>query len=369
MLTDLAEFRLLRAVATGQVGAFPTLWNAQVGSVWSVVRALCPDDTEALGWVTGFRVELDGRASTLDPSTPVATQVGLALLAHLLPSFADDGALPEGRVPPGEDGLRLLPARARLLYLCSLFFDLPEDGVARVAGPDAPLRVREVARRLEPAGDTDAHLAAHASLLRTPPAAALFLPPGAEPPPPPSRVGWWALAVTLVVALALSPFGRDLFFGASWSELGALHGSTLTAEGLLLESDPGLLVGRLSGEGVPSKLVEVPPLTDAGLTLVGARVVPGSPPGVVLVYTSATALFTLQHHERSLPEGGSVVATRDTPVGALAAVDTGAGVSVGWTEGGTSWILSASVPPEELLATAERVRAGRVAAPAPAPGG
>lgn len=367
-MTDLSEYRLARAVQTGQVGAFPTFWNAQAGKLWSVARAMSASDADALGWMTSFRVELERLSPGLDPSAPLGPQVGVALCRHLEASFVDRSPLPAGDLPATEESLRRIPDRARLLYLLTLFFDVPEASLADVAGADAPGLIRAVMARLEPVADTDAHLATHLSLLRTPPAGALFLPPGSEPAPKPSRLGWWAAGVALLLAFIVSPVGRDLYHRTSWGDLEAMHTQTLTGPGLVLEGDPAALAGRLAGEGVPSGLAVVPPLTDAGLTLVGARVVEGIPPGVVFVYSSPDALWTLQHHDLGLPSGGTVLATRTTPDGELQAVEGKEGPSVAWADGRTLWVLSAAVPPDTLLAYAERIRAARPPPSIPWPG-
>ena len=136
----------------------------------------------------------------------------------------------------------------------------------------------------------------------------------------------------------------------------------------MLEGDPAALAGRLSGEGVPSSLALVPPLAEVGLTLVGARILPGIPPAVVFVYSSPDALWTLQHHDLGLPTGGTVLATRATPDGELQAVEGPDGPSVAWAEGRTLWVLSAAVPPDALLTRAERIRAARPPPSIPWPG-
>lgn len=360
-LADLASFRLVRALRAGQPGAFPSLWNAQAGSVWSVVRAMVATDAVALGWMTSFRVELGELVVGFDPEIPLAEQVGLALHAHLAPAFRRDAPLPEGPLAPDDAGLRALPERARLLYLLALYFDLADDDLARRAGGDAPALVRAVAHRLEPAEDTDAHQVAHAALLRNPPATALILPPGADTPPPRRPWGWWIAGALLVAAIAGGFAARAMLTRTSWSELTALHVSTLAGPNLMLQGDPGRLSAQLSAAGLPSDLLSVPELTSAGLTLLGGRALPGAVPGVVLVYSAGTELWTLQHHERPRPEGGDVVASAGEGAAELDAVSAGGVVVVAWTEGDTLWLLGSGATPAEILQKAEDIRAHRAA--------
>lgn len=367
-LTDLAEFRLIRAVRAGQLGAFASLWNAWSGSVWSVVRALASSDADAVGWMSAFRLDLERRAPTLDPEAPLGQQVGCALLEHLAPSFTEVVPLPRGGLPATEEGLGVLPDRVRLLYLVWLFFDVPDDALRAVGGVDAARLVHEASRRLEPDQDTDAHLLAHAALLKNPPAAAMILPPGAEPPPRPTR---WPLAVAAVLFLLAglaSPWAREQLFRTSWEKLARAHAETLASEGLLLGSDAADLASRLSRAGVPSTLSVVPILDSAGLTLVGGRVMTEGPPAVALVYQDDRALWTLQHHERAPPADGRVLTERITPDGPVTAYDTDAGVVVGWSEHGDLWVLTAAVPEADLLTVAAAIRAARRPTPPPWPG-
>lgn len=353
---DLSEFRLVRALRAGQPGAFPSLWNAHVGSIWSVVRALVEADAEALGWVTTFRVDLAERVAGFDPESPLAGQVGLALFRHLRGHFAAVAPMPGDPLPRSESGLRQLPAGARLLYLIELFFDVPESALGRVAEADVRPVLREVTRRLEPHEDTDARLFTHAALLRTPPLGALFLPPGNEAAPPRARWAWFVVGFTLVLVLATSSWVRNAFFPTSWAQLAALHGATFGSRELLLASDPDLLAPRLTATDLPARLADVPDLSAAGLELMGGRVVHEPDAALVLVYRSGSSFWTLQHHQRPLPDGGTVVAHLDGPDGGLDARDGGDTVVVGWSEGDALWVLASSAPPETLLSTAARIR-------------
>jgi hypothetical protein len=353
---DLSEYRLVRALRAGQPGAFPSLWNAHVGSIWSVVRALVGSDAEALGWVTTFRVDLASRVAAFDPELSLPAQVGAALHAHLAAAFPTVAPLPEGPLAPTEDGLRAVPVGARLLYLLDLFFDVPEDVLVRGADPEARPVLHAVMRLLEPSGDTDARLFTHATLLRTPPLGALFLPPGNEPPAARPRWAWFAVGFTLVLVLASSGWVRELLFPTSWAQLAALHAATLGARELLLETDPDLLAPRLTATDLPSRLADVPDLEKAGLELMGGRVVHEPDAAVVLVYRSGSAFWTLQHHLRPLPEGGTVVAHLETPTGGLDAREGGDAAVVGWVEGDALWVLASAAPPEVVLSTAAAIR-------------
>jgi len=354
---DLSAFRLVRALRAGQPGAFPSLWNAHVGSVWSVVRALVDSDGEALGWVTTFRVDLASRVETFAADRSLAPQVGLSLYRHLAVGLPPPGPVPVGPVPSSEEGLRRVPPGARLLYLLDLFFDVPESALCEAAGEDVRPVLRAVARLMEPAADTDARLFTQAALLRTPPASALFLPPGNEAPPLRPRWGWFAGGFTLVLVLAFSPWVRNLLFPTSWAQLVALHAATLGAGELHLESDPDLLASRLVGTDLPSRLSDVPALGGVGLELMGGRVVYEPDPAAVMVYRTDSAFWTLQHHLRPVPEGGEVVAS----AGGLE-VRAHDGVSaVGWAEGDALWVLASAAPPAEVLHVAGAIREIRAA--------
>lgn len=363
---DLAEFRLLRALRAGQPGAFPSLWNAQIGSVWSVVRAMTASDAEALGWVTTFRVDLAERVASFDTELPLARSVGLALYRHVRGAFPATEPLPEGPLPATEAGLRSLPPGARLPYLVHLFFDVDEAELCRAAEADVRPVLRAVARRMEPGEDTDARLATHAELMRTPPAEALFLPPGNEPPPRRPPVFGWAAAAFLVLVVATTPAIWGLVVRTDWSDLGALHAETLAADALTLGGSPEALVRALFAEGVSSRLAEAPDLSSLGLTLVGARRVSTPEPAVVLVYSGDQRLWTLQHHLRGEPPGGEVVATRATGSGTLRARRVTDAVVVGWTEpGGSLWVLGAAAPAGRVLDVAAGIREMRARAADP----
>jgi hypothetical protein len=140
-----------------------------------------------------------------------------------------------------------------------------------------------------------------------------------------------------------------------------LHVSTLAGPNLMLQGDPGRLSAELSAAGLPSDLLSVPELTSAGLTLLGGRALPGSVPGVVLVYSAGTELWTLQHHERPRPEGGDIVASSGEGAAELDAVSAGGVVVVAWTEGDTLWLLGAGATPAEILQKATDIRAHRAA--------
>ena len=337
LAADLSEYRLMRALRAGQPGAFPSLWSAHVGAIWSVVRALAQTDAEALGWVTTFRVDLGGRVATFDPEAPLGAQVGQALHAHLRAHFTAAQPLPTAPLPRTEAGLRQLPVALRLPYLVELFFDVPSPG------PEP---------RFEGQDDTDARLYTHAALLRTPPLGALFLPPGNEAPTPKPRWGWFVAGLCLVLIVATSAWVRDFFFPTSWAQMAALHTSTFGARELLLESSPPLLSPRLTATDLPARLSDVPDLSAAGLALIGGRVVHGPEAALVLVYHSGSAFWTLQHHQRAMPDGGDIVLRR----GGLEARAVGDTVLVGWTEGDALWILSAAAPPTAVVDVVEKVR-------------
>lgn len=361
-LANLADFRLLRALRGGQPGAFPNLWNAQAGAIWSVVRALCPDDATALGWMASFRLDLSEQAQGFDATEPVAPQVGLALCRHLAPHMTEEGPLPRGPLSPDEAGLELLPRFARLLYLLTLFFDVPEEALVGVAGEAARPVLRGAVRAFEPVDDTDAHLLTHAALLRNPPAAALLLPPGTEPAPPPrGRWGWLAFAGLLSVALLATPFLRDRVVADPYDVVAAQHLAVLSGGSLLLASEPAALSARLLAGGLPPELCGVPDLEPLGLGLWAGRAEWSEGAEVVLVYASDEGLWTLAHRARPAPPAPRaaerVLARAQSSVGELRVVGVRRGVVqvVSWDAAGGSWALTAAAPPERMLEVAERV--------------
>ncbi len=373
---DLAEFRLVRALQTGQPGAFPTLWNAQAGAVWSVIRALCATDAEAIGWATTFRVELAERASSLGTGEPVAAQVGLLLYTHLRAGFPGTAALPDGPLPATEAGARQLPEAARLVYLVDLFFDVPMASLERLAGKGTRATLDAVHRLMEPADDTDARLYVHAALMRPAPAAALILPPGAEPPPPRSRWWIWGIVGAVVLGVASTPWIRAWLERPDLARLGTLHQEALL-DAPLRGSDPRELGLELTRRNVPWQLAEVPDLSPFGLTLLGARVVPGTEGGTVLIYQAGPRLWTLQHWLSPPTLDGPVIATLPAASGLLearraapeGAADGGSGrpgaVVVAWEEVGATWVLAADAPPDTVLDLAARFRESRAATPIP----
>lgn len=348
---DLAEFRLLRALRGGQPGALPSLWNAQAGAMWSVVRAMCNTDRDAIGWMTSFRLDFTERAQMLDATRPVAGQIGVALHRHLRAQFHGDAALPEGRLPSTEIGVRAVPEAPRLLYLVDLFFDLSDDGLREAAGRDAPHTVDAVRALLEPASDdTDNRLLVHTALLRTPPIDVLILPPGEEPPTPRPRWGLLVAASVAVLAgvLAVVWAGvlvRDHYTGATWEELGGIH-AAVVGGATPLQTDAAALGAELAAAHAPAVLREVPDLSAAGLQLLGGIVEPRIP-AVVLSYHDGARLWTLQHLTR-LP----------APADA-AAHEAGDAVGVSWPEGPTGWVLLGDAPPDRVLALAARIREAR----------
>ncbi|MDP2316047.1 MAG: hypothetical protein Q8P41_24330 [Pseudomonadota bacterium] len=369
---DLAEFRLVRALQTNQPGAFPTLWNAQAGAIWSVIRALCTTDTEAVGWATTFRVELAERASQLGTGDPVAAQVGLLLYAHLRAGFPRTADLPVAPIAATEAGARQIPEAARLLYLVDLFFDVPMEPLERLAGKQARGTLDAVHRLLEPTDDTDARLYVHAALMRPAPAAALILPPGAEPPPPSPRWWLWGVVGAIVLGFASTPWIQAWRERPDLDQLAALHRDA-RLDAPLRGSDPNGLGLELTRRDVPWQLAEVPDLAPFGLTLLGARIVPGSEGGTVLIYQAGTRLWTLQHWLSAPSLDGPVVATLPTAAGLLearqarpsgAVPDVGAAL-VAWEDAGATWVLAADAPPEAVLDLAARFRETRAATPIP----
>jgi hypothetical protein len=387
---DLAEFRLLRALRAGQPGAFPTLWNAQAGAVWSVIRALANTDAEALGWATSFRVDLAERVVDFGTGDPVAAQVGGALYAHLHEGFAVGPAgggvgapLPPGPLPPTEEGARRIPPAARLLYLVDLFFDVPIGAVEPLAGREARHTLDAVRRLIEPGDDTDARLYVHTALMRPAPADALILPPGAEPPPPKPRWWLWALGGAGALLLLSAPWIEGWIGRPDLKQLAALHAEALE-DAPLREGDPAQLGILLSRRGVPALLTDVPDLSAAGFTLLGARIEPGAEPTIVLIYQLRGTIWTLQHLGVAPDVSGPVLALRtgkgpapDAPGWTLEARQAPGAVVVVWDEASTSWALAADAPPEDVLAAAARIRENRAlssvpflgTAPALPPGG
>lgn len=351
---DLAEVRLLRALRGGQPGAFPTLWNAQAGAIWSVIRALCSTDVEAIGWSTTFRVDLGERALEFGTGDTVASQVGLALYAHLKPGFAEEAPLPPAPIPATEEGARRIPQAARLLYLVDLFFDVPVAPLERLAGKGARRTLDAVHRLLEPTDDTDARLYVHAALMRPAPIDVLILPPGAEEEPPKR---WWIAGVAgAVVLLAASvPFALPWFERPDLAELAVRHEAALE-DAPLRGDDPAALGLELSRRGVPSRLADVPNLADLGMSLLGARIVPGAESAIVLTYQGGADLWTLQHLLVAPAIEGPAVAALTTPEGTLEAWSSTGATLVPWPEGDGTWVLSADAPPDRVLAQAARIR-------------
>lgn len=356
---DLAEIRLLRALRGGQPGAFPTLWNAQAGAIWSVIRALCPTDVEAIGWATTFRVDLGERALEFGTGDTVASQVGLALYGHLKTGFAEEAPLPAGPLPATEEGARRIPQAARLLYLVDLFFDVPVAPLERLAGKGARRTLDAVHRLMEPTDDTDARLYVHAALMRPAPVDVLILPPGVEIEPPKR---WWIAGVAgAVVLLAASiPFVLPWFERPDLAELAVRHEAALE-DAPLRGGDPAALGLELSRRGVPSRLADVPNLDGVGMTLLGARIVPGAESAIVLTYQGGATLWTLQHLLVTPDIRGTSVAKQDTPEGVLEAWTAQGATVVPWSDGGGTWVLSADAPPDPVLTQAARIRKSRAA--------
>lgn len=361
---DLAEYRILRALRGEQPGAFPSLWNGQAGAIWSVVRAVCSSDTEAVGWMTSFRVELGERAAAFVVDRPLGAQVGEALYAHLVPQFADFSPPPVGPLTPDADGVGRIPSGLRLAWLVALYFDvdaeaLPGMDPARVAG------LREVARRLEPDETTDAHLLVHTALLRTPPVAVLILPPGSEPATPPSRSGWYALGGALLIALLTSNAVLDHVVRPLWLRWRPAPVVTAGDEPLM-QGDPAEIARALAARGVASPLAEVPRLDSLGLHVVGARAWWAPDPTARLLYLWAgerPGVWTLEHRFGGALAEGDVLARSDD--GSLEARATALGVTVVWAERDTRWALSADAPPLEVIRMAAAVRTLRAPSGAP----
>ncbi len=357
---DLAEFRLVRALRASQPGAFPALWNAHAGATWSVIRALCLTDGEAVGWATTFRLDLAERVTDFGTSDPVAAQVGVALYAHLRPGFpaaSPEAPLPAPPLAATEAGARRIPAAARLLYLIDLFFDAPIEELKRTAGKDAPRTLDAIHRLLEPGDATDARLYVHTALMRPAPASVLFLPPGAEPARPKPRrwVRWVAAAVLVGVVAALGWASRlprpDL------AVLAARHGAA-QLDAPLRSGDPAELGLLLARRDVPALLTDVPDLSGLGLVLLGARVVPDAS-AIVLIYQGGSTLWTLQHMEVVPTLGGVVRATGEGPRGLNEVRNEGDVMVVAWTERGATWVLAAAAPPSAVLALAARIQTMR----------
>ena len=326
---DLAEFRLLRALRSGTGAAFTQLWNAQAGAAWSVFRALVDADSEALGWMGSFRVDLQERTASFRADEGVAPQVGRALYEHALASFSDTGPLPTHTLSQDELGVRQLPACTRLGYLVDLFFDwTPPDPTVRAAY-----------RLLEPSADTDARLLVHTALLRNPPGDALILPPGVtlppERPPAPPR---------LRLALAGGAALLAILGFAGWSawrppDPVRLHDDALSASGgVLVEGNPLRLAARLQEAGAPPPLAECPLLSRESLRLVGGRYDAGV---VVCLYFGLGADWTLQHRS------GGALPGADAAEGRSEGGDDGVAFA-GWRDPTGVWTLAARVNPDTM---------------------
>lgn len=368
MTTDLAEFRLVRALRAGQPGAIPTLWNAQAGAIFSVIRAMTTTDADAVGWATTFRVELLEVADALVPGEPVAAQVGVALYRHLKDGFPRTSALPEPPIPPTEEGARRVPEAARLLYLVTLFFDAPVEVLERIAGEDARKTIDSVHRLLEPTDDTDARLYVHAALMRAAPVEVLLLPPGVAPEPP--RPKWRLLKLgvgALVLAIAV-PWLLTWLERPRVEDLAARHAAAME-DATLRGTDPVALGIELTRQGVPSFLAEVPDLVAAELVLLGVTIVPGAEPSVVITYAGGGALWSLQHLAVEPDLDGEVVGERIVGGESLQGRRAGDTIVVAWPEGGTTWVFSGSGPVDAVLDRAAQVRTTRAPTAVPFFGG
>lgn len=326
---DLAEFRLLRALRAGTGAAFTQLWNAQAGAAWSVFRALVAEDSEALGWMGSFRVDLQERITAFRADEGVSPQVGRALYEHALASFSETGPLPTHTLSQDELGVRQLPACTRLGYLVDLFFDwTPPDPTVRAAY-----------RLLEPSADTDARLLVHTALLRNPPGEALILPPGVtlppeSPPAPPRLLLALGAGAGLLVVLA--------FLGwSAWQPPDPiqLHDEALSASGgVLVDANPDRLATRLREAGAPEGLAECPVLERESLRLVGGRYDGGV---VVCLYSGLGADWTLQHRA-----GGALPGT-DAARGLPPSADHGL-VFASWRDLAGVWTLAARVSADTM---------------------
>jgi hypothetical protein len=324
---DLAEFRLLRALKSGHGGAaFLQLWNAQAGATWSVFRALVDRDVEAVGWMASFRLDLHERAGRLRPDQPLGPQVGEALYAHALPSFAARGALPAGPLSPDEAGVRALPPSTRLAYLVDLFFDWT---------PPDP-RLPQAYRLLEPAADTDARLLVHTALMRTAPAEVLLFPPGDGPAPAASvpRRGSRFRLFALLVGLLLGVVGVTAWMVRPPPALRAHQRAASRAPGL-----PPVACGPAL-DGLVLALRDCPDLEAVDLQRVGVGVDDGA---AVFVYQNDDVTFSLQHRLGGLPGVPERQPTRPTRVGEVCWVS--------WREGATTWTLTARAAPDRVLGT------------------
>lgn len=342
---DLAEFRLLRALRAGTGAAFTQLWNAQAGAAWSVFRALVNEDSEALGWMGSFRVDLQERTPSFRADEGVAPQVGRALYEHALASFSETGPLPTHTLPQDELGVRQLPACTRLGYLVDLFFDwTPPDPSVRAAY-----------RLLEPSADTDARLLVHTALLRNPPGEALILPPGVtlppERPPAPPRLRFALLGGAVLAAI--------LAF-AGWTAWRPpdpipLHEDALSASGgVLVEGNPERLATRLQEAGAPALLSECPLLNRESLRLVGGRYDGGV---VVCLYFGLGADWTLQHRS------GGALPGEDVGEGRSGGDDDGV-VFASWRDAAGVWTLAARVNPDTMSMISRLVVEDRAASTA-----
>lgn len=341
---DLSTFRRMRAVREHGGAGFAELWNDHVADIWSVVRALCRKDREAIGWCSSFRVFMEAHLNDLDPVSPLPPQIGTQLYRHICGHFVDRQPMPSP-LPEGPAGIAMLPLAIRLAYLIELFFDVPED----IYPPEILPRLQQARRALEPVNSTDLRIELQQSLHLAPPPAVQILPPGQEPPP----ARRWGLIALIVGCMLMGGLG-GLFYARrqstedwDWHEAATIHTRALShPETLIPSTDPAQLSQTLASRGLSRSLSRVPDLSAAGLSLFGGALLPGSSASVVLRYQKDDQIWSLQHHLR--PEPDSNISQQDT----FRAWSEGQTAVVGWRDGADLWILGAEAPVADVVVEA-----------------
>jgi anti-sigma factor RsiW len=162
-----------------------------------------------------------------------------------------------------------------------------------------------------------------------------------------------AAAVLLAVVLAWS-IGPDQQTPASVESVAYAHEIAMNGQLEALSPMDTLALGRaFAAAGVPSRIRDVPDLTDLGLEPEAVYIVPGQPPGSAVRYRSAETEYLCQMWLGMDIPGRGVVQSEIGDVQLHGYQSDGLSL-VMWNEGNLLCIMSADVPLDDLLALAER---------------
>lgn len=326
---DLEAWRTVRALRAGQTGVFAAVWNDHADEVWSVLRGTFGNDGEALGWMTSFRVELDGQISSFDADISLREQIGLALRRHVAVGLASAGRVSLPERPSGADPLASFGPAQRLDLLLAAFFelDLPESCEAPPG-----LTLESLAQTYRQTTPNFGKIAA--------------IEAGA---PAHSAGPRWVVLGVLLASLLVVPIGWRLW--RMWT--GDLAPSELREVQGVTVHDPLLAARVLRDRGVPWLVAEVPDAGGCGLTLQEVAHDDALDTMVVFVYQDQEGqrwrIARVRSSETPFPprtlDGQAVVQ---------------------WREEASLWSVEARVPLDEAepiqrcLAVAPRWRAGPV---------